>query len=279
MPRLRNRRIHYAQLVTAIGGVDSKQERLISAFASVRREDFLGPGPWRIRAGAEYVETPTDDPAFLYADVLVALPNQEKINNGQPSLHARCINALNIKSGESIIHIGAGTGYYSAILVEMIGPTGSVIAYEIDEELARLASNNLASQACANVQNHSGTAYPLPACDVIYVNAGVTGPPETWLDALNPGGRLLFPLTNSESFGAMLLIERKDKEQFSAKFISQASFIPCIGARDEKTAFGLTEAFQSGKARDVKSFHQNTKPDDSCWFATDNWWLSTTQVK
>ena len=69
--------------------------------------------------GSRFCRTPSNDPAFLYQDILIAIAPERHINNGEPSLHALCLTALNITEGETIIHIGAGTGYYTAILAEL----------------------------------------------------------------------------------------------------------------------------------------------------------------
>ena len=99
-----------------------------------------------------------------------------------------------------------------------------------------------------------------------------------WLDALRPGGRLLFPLTPAEGgTGAALLMTRRSEQQFGVSSVSPAAFISCIGARDEETAIRLTEAFRRGGAEDVKSLRRDTEPDDSCWFAGGGWWLSTAE--
>ena len=282
MDYLEAHRKHYSQLVTAIGDVDPKNTKLISAFATVRREDYLGPGPWKIRAGNKsgnkYSVTPTNDPAFLYQDVLVALKSEESLNNGQPSLQARCLDALQVSSGETVIHVGAGTGYYSAILSELTGPSGTIFAYEIDDELALLASDNLKDRDNIRVQSCSGTWGDLPDCDVICVNAGATEPTSSWLNALNKGGRLLFPLTSTHGSGCMLLIQRIDEFSYSAKFIYLVNFIPCIGARDEKAAFELAETFKQGNLLEVKSLHRDKSPDDSCWFQWEDCWLSTNPI-
>jgi protein-L-isoaspartate(D-aspartate) O-methyltransferase len=47
--------------------------------------------------------------------------------------------------GDHVVHVGAGTGYYSAILAEMVGRTGRVTAIEIDPLLAARAKENLAA--------------------------------------------------------------------------------------------------------------------------------------
>jgi protein-L-isoaspartate(D-aspartate) O-methyltransferase len=103
--RLEAHRRFYAELITTSVGA-AKNERLKHAFASTPRERFTGTGPWKVFAGGNYVETPTDDPAFLYQDVVVALAPERRINNGQPILHAISLAALNVKQGEKVLHVG-----------------------------------------------------------------------------------------------------------------------------------------------------------------------------
>jgi hypothetical protein len=122
----------------------SDDPRLEETFALVRREAFMPPGPWKVLVGDEYVETPSADPAYLYQNTLVALDAEKGINNGAPFLHARWIGAVAPKAGEMVTHVGAGTGYYSAVLSMLVLPGGSLTAYEIDNELAKAARRNLA---------------------------------------------------------------------------------------------------------------------------------------
>jgi protein-L-isoaspartate(D-aspartate) O-methyltransferase len=274
-------RTFFANLVTASAGVGKNRERLAAAFASTPREHFVGPGPWKVFTGASFVETPSDDPVFLYQDVMVALSTERGINNGQPVLHAICLAALNLEEGEAVIHIGAGTGYYTALLSKLTGPTGSVVAYEIEQDLAERAARNLADFSNVTVSHRSGSEGSMPDCDVIYVNAGATAPLDIWLDALRPNGRLLFPLTPADGpgempgAGAMLLITRASKDRFDARFVSRAMFIDCVGARDDQTAAKLSEAFKRGDFRSVRSLRRNTPPDKTCWCSGNGWWLST----
>ena len=135
-PHLTACRDFYAKLVAVAGG--PLRDRLEHAFAAVGRERFLGPGPWRARSiyVADYVQTPTDDPIHLYQNLLFALREEEGINNGEPCLHGQLLGTLNPQEGETVLHIGCGTGYYTAILAQLIGPKGKVIGYEINSDLA-----------------------------------------------------------------------------------------------------------------------------------------------
>src|SRR6266404_4361595 len=134
----------------------------------------------------------------------------------------------------------------------------SVLAYEIEQDLAQRAAINLADFSNVTVHHRSGSEGPLPDCDAIYVNAGATAPFDVWLDALRPNGRLLFPLTPTEGpaaitgAGAMLLVRRASSNDFHARFVCPAMFIPCVAARDKATAARLSAAFKRGDYRNVR---------------------------
>ena len=274
MDRLDAHRSFYAQLVTTLPG-RPPDPRVRDAFASVPRERFVGPGPWKVFTRAGYLDAPTDDPAFLYQDFGVALKPEREINNGQPSLHALCMTTLGLKDGDVVVHVGAGTGYYTAMLATLVGEAGRVLAIEIDPDLAARAKANLADRANVTVHQRSGTEGELPPADAIYVNAGVTDPPATWLDALRPGGALLFPLTGAQAIGGLLLVTRKADDRLGARFICPAAFVPCVGSRSETSEAALTEAFRKGGLGDVRSLRRDDRPDGTAWVVGKGWWLST----
>ncbi len=276
--RLQTHRNFYARLITANAGLPPGSE-LEAALASTPREKFVGPSPWKVFTRAGYIDTNDRDPAILYQDVVISLGVDGSLNNGQPTLHAYCISALAIQKGEHIVHIGAGSGYYTAILAKLVGDSGTIDAYEIHPELAVRAQHNLAESRQVRIHARSGAETPLLTCDVIYINAGASEPLPVWLDALKPNGRLLFPLAPGSGIGGMLLITLQQNGAFAARFLSQAQFIPCVGAQNENEAAKLAEAFRNGRWPQVKSLHRDDepadRPDDSCWYAGRGWWLST----
>ncbi len=251
---------------------------LEEAFATVPRENFVGPGPWQLAGMDGYRASPSADPIHLCSDVLVALIPERRLNNGQPSGHAMWIAAADPCPGDHVVHIGAGTGYYTAILATLAGPSGRVTAIEYDAGLAAKAKANLAAYPTVTVVHGDGVTYPFDPADVIYVNAGVTRPADGWLDRLKEGGRLVLPLTaipvpGSFPFGSVFRIERKANE-FEVRWVSPTAFIPCEGLREQASGEALDAAFRRGGAERVRRLVRTAKaPPDQTWMQGPDWAL------
>ncbi|MFO1173356.1 MAG: methyltransferase domain-containing protein [Hyphomicrobiaceae bacterium] len=274
MTELKTFQKFYAAYVTASVGVTNP--RIVKAFASVPREDFLGPGPWEVNVDEGYILTPSADPALIYQDIVVALAPDRRINNGEPSLHARMLDAVSPKEGDRVLQVGCGSGYYTALLAELVGASGRVTAMEIDPEMAVWAQRTLADRPNVTVICRSGIEPPLPESDIIYVSAGASEPVAAWRNALSASGRLLFPLTPGWRFGALLLVVRtSDPVVYGARFVTRAGFIPCAGAQSEPLAERLHAAFEDSRWADVRTLRIGSPPDKTCWLAGDGWWLST----
>jgi len=256
--------------------------RILAAFAKVPREEFLGPGPWRIvgagpRMRAGYWTTPDANPRHLYHDVLVALVEAEGVNNGQPSLYAGFLRELTIGVGETVVHVGAGTGYYSALLGELVGPSGKVVAIEVDPALAEKARAALQPWPRVEVVVGNALETELPPVDAILASAGLTFPPANWLRALKTGGRLLVPLTTRARDGRALLVirPRRDCASYVANFSTGVAFIDCLGARDPALEGKLAAAFARKGGDAVKSLRMDAHAEDSsCWLHAAGWCLS-----
>ena len=259
-----------------------KSNALVEAFARVPREHFLGPGPWQIvdvamAKGLKYITTPDADPRHVYADVLVAIDASRSLNNGQPSGLASWIDALELQSGERVIHVGCGTGYYTAILAEIVGPTGRVVAIDIDAQLAQKAGQNLAGYSQVIAWYGDDFPFEPESADAVFVNAGATHPLPKWLDAVALGGRLLMPLTTTgpESFGSggMFLL-RRTRAGFTANCVSGVAIYPCMGVRDANLNLELWK--RRGTERQVHSFRRDAhEQDTTCWLHTPYGCFST----
>jgi protein-L-isoaspartate(D-aspartate) O-methyltransferase len=185
---LNTRRAAFAEELRYVAHVRS--DRVITAFATVPRECFLGAPPWHALDlyDGTYWDVPGVDPASLYHNVIFAIDAARTLNNGQPEFWARLLDRLEIRGGDSVYHIGAGVGYYTAIMAELAGPDGKVVAAEIDPELAMRARANLAARPNVEVVAADGSVTDPGMVDVIVVNAGATHPMPAWLGALMPGG-------------------------------------------------------------------------------------------
>jgi protein-L-isoaspartate(D-aspartate) O-methyltransferase len=271
----------YAAGLRLAGPVGS--EAVIRAFATVPRERFLGPGPWQTLSDSGrggYRTTPDDEARHVYHDVLVALDASRRINNGSPSLWAFVLDRTGFAPGERVLHLGCGTGYYSAIVAELVGARGHVTAVERDAALAARAREALAPWPQVAAVTDDGAQRPGDTFDAILVSAGATHPLTVWLDALRPGGRLVFPLTSEQRGGYVVRLQRGGSPDWlTADLLCRAWFIPFVGARDAELNRRLAEQIEAGHADRVRSLRRDRHvPDGSCWLHGDGFCLSWRQA-
>jgi protein-L-isoaspartate(D-aspartate) O-methyltransferase len=264
----------FARLMAAASG--STDPRLQRAFELVPREAFMGPGPWRLGVYQKYFETPDADPAYLYQNVLVALDADKGINNGEPFLHARWIAAVSPNPADTVCQIGAGTGYYTAILSVLALPGGKVNAFEIEEGLAQKARDNLRPFEGISVITGDATALPLPPSDLIYVNAGVVALPPSWLQALRPQGRMIFPWRPSQTVGLAIVISRQ-AAGFSVKPLMNSYFIPCVGASEAGQCIKTPDEREAWSVRSVW-LSAEREPDETAVAICEHLWFSSAEI-
>ena len=279
---LRERRRCYAEEIETIANL--KSPALVEAFAHVPRERFLPPGPWLIRSEVDYGggprQTPDDDPRRVYHNIAIAIEPVRQLFNGAPSLVGMCIDALALGPGMRVLHVGCGTGYYSAVIAHAVGSRGAVTAVEIDEALAETARRNLADTEWIHVRHGNGTDVPAESFDAILVNAGMTHPHESWLAALRPGGRLLLPLTftapgmGTIGKGVMALLTR-DGETWSARVVTMTVIYSAVDLRDERMNERIRDAFMKGGLPAFNRMRRDShEPSASCWLHDDTFCFS-----
>jgi protein-L-isoaspartate(D-aspartate) O-methyltransferase len=302
------RRAWYAQDL-ALRAPIRRNPAITEAFATVPREKFLGPAPWRIMPDARpdlpFTVPPDADPGWLYHDVLVTIDLSRNLNNGMPSFWAKNFDHLDLRPGQRVLQVGAGTGYYTAVLAELVGAAGLVTAVEYDAELAAKAGDNLRDWKQVEVVAGDGRLHDAGEVDRIVVFAGATHPAPLWLDRLTPGGQLLVPLTASRWFGFLLLATRpapldpsaialpeaRDDNRFEARSIGGVGIFPCAGGRDDEAAERLQAAWErvlretgnrSPPEVPIQALYRGDPPGDAAdrvWYAGPNFWLERkTQV-
>ena len=299
---LAERRAWYAQDLMLRAPI-RRNPAVTEAFAAVPREKFLGPGPWRLLSDVNPrlpFMSPDANPAWVYHDVLVTIDPARGLNNGMPSFWAKNFDHLDLRRGHHVLQVGAGTGYYSAVLSEIVGEDGHVTAVEYDEELAARARSNLTAWTNTEVIFGNGRSHDAGDVDIVVVFAGSTHPASLWLDRLRPGGQLLMPLTSWHWFGFLLLATRPPsaddtpitlpattlRDRFEARSIGGVGIFPCADGRDEAAAVRLNEAMDKVLREaprppimpeiPIQALYRGDPPDDAAdrvWYAGPDFWL------
>jgi protein-L-isoaspartate(D-aspartate) O-methyltransferase len=283
------RRRFFAEEIEAVARLRSAA--LVDALAAVPRERFLPPGPWTVLADADFAgagplktrQTPDADPARVYHNIGIAIDPSRQLFNGQPATLAPWIDALELAPGARVLHIGAGLGYYTAVMAHCVGSSGQVLALEADGDLAAAARANLAEMPWVTVQHADATAALDGGFDAVLVNAGVTHPLAAWLDALAPGGRMILPLTASMppmgpiGKGFVFLLQPAD-DRLAARLTGFVAIYSAVGIRDEFVNGQLGKAMLAGpqKAQAVTRLRRDAHdPALSCWLHTPGCCLSS----
>lgn len=163
-----------------------KTPRIIKAFQKIKRVDFL---PEDLKDMAELNE---------------ALPIGFGQTISQPLVVAFMMELLEPKEGENILDIGSGSGWTTALLSEIVGKAGRVIAIEVVPELKEFGEKNISRYnftekgttlfVCADGSKGYEKEAPY---DKILASASAQKLPEAWKKQLKIGGRIVVPLGNS----------------------------------------------------------------------------------
>lgn len=258
---------------------------LVEALATVPREQFLPPGPWRVQGERDFAgprETPDADPGHVCQNVSIAIDPNRMLFNGAPGAVAPLIDALALRAGNRVLHVGTGLGYYTALIAHCVGAEGRVRAIEVDETLADGAAANLTSWPWVAVEHGDGRETRGETYDAILISAGVTHPHETWLRALTPGGRLVLPLTfTMEEMGPLgkgisILLSKTDRaDSLDARVLGMTMIYSAEGLRDEGVNDRLRNAFLQGGPPALQSLQLDRhEPTDACWLHEDGFCLS-----
>ena len=174
----------------------------LDTLANVKREDFT-PAAYRAMAFSD-LEIPLNVDGATPGEVMFA-----------PKLEARLLQELTLKSTDTVLEIGAGSGYMAALLASR-GQT--VQTWERQSALAGFARANLSRAGFANVTVREGDgfaqAHGTASFDVILLSGAVERLPEDLFKSLKLGGRLMAIVGQAPVMSAVL-VTRTGDDQFS----------------------------------------------------------------
>lgn len=204
-----------AMVAEQVAGRGIRTPMILKAMTSVRREAFL----------------PLDLREFAYDDTaLLVGPGQLM---PQPYLVALMTDALALEGDETVLDVGAGSGYLAAVLASM---AARVVSVERQPELCARARDALAAEGVGNVAvvlGDAATGCPAEApFDAILVTSGSSKPPEALLHQLKIGGRLVIPLGSDAQIQELVCITRESERDYRYNDLADVNFMPL------KAAFG-----------------------------------------
>ncbi len=191
-----------------------------------------------------YIKTALVEQAFLKIPREKFVPKSQiyqayddtplQIGKGQtisaPHMVAIMCEALDIRPGQRILEVGAGSGYHAAIVAQIVGSTGKIFSIERIESLADQARYNLKAAGIENVMvvvgdGSKGFAEFAPY-DRIYITCAAPSLPSPLMNQIESGGKILVP--EGDMMCTLRLYEKRDSE-FISQNLGGCVFVPLIG--------------------------------------------------
>ena len=155
-----------------------------------------------------------------------ALPIDEGQTISQPTVVAYCLELLQVRSGDRVLDVGSGSGWTTALLAHLVGPTGLVIGIERIPSLVSFGSKNLSKYTFAHAHieqaGHGLGKRKEAPFDRILVSASAEEVPNALAQQLKNGGRMVLPIKE-----AICVVDRTD-DHFSTVCHEGYVFVPLI---------------------------------------------------
>jgi len=190
-----------------------KDKKVIDAFKAVPREKFI-------------LKKHLSE---AYGDYPLSIGKGQTIS--QPTTVLMMTEALELKEGDKVLEVGAGSGYQAAIISKLVGKKGEVITTEIIPELAEFAKKNIQKLEIKSVKiiNHDGSqGYEKESpYDKIMITAACPEIPEPLIEQLKENGIIMVPV--GDLFGQQMIKGVKKKGKLETKSLGYFMFVPLKG--------------------------------------------------
>ncbi|MDN3296947.1 methyltransferase domain-containing protein [Streptomyces ficellus] len=166
--------------------------------------------------------------AYLDRPLATRVRDGELVSSAsQPSLMAAMLHALELRDGDTVLEIGAGTGYNAALLAHRLGDE-RVTTVDLDEDITEAARAHLAAAGYHPVVITGDGARGCPQrapFDAIIATCAVPSVPPAWLSQCRPGARVLAPLSTG-----LIRLRVRDADHAEGRFLhTSAYFVPLRG--------------------------------------------------
>jgi protein-L-isoaspartate(D-aspartate) O-methyltransferase len=180
------------QQVRPWGGLNVRANQALS---DVPRENFV----------------PEDFQGLVFADIEIPLTDKAKMFS--PKIEGRILDSIDVQSDESVLEIGTGSGYFTAVLGKL---AGSVVSIEIDQALSASAKKNLDALSINNVELRVSDAstddFSKQKYDVIVLGCSLNEQSKQLNELLNTGGRLFAIIGSKNKMQATIITRISDNE-------------------------------------------------------------------
>ncbi len=192
-----------------------RKPEIIAAFRKVPRQDFI----------------PSRASDYAYSDQPLPIGFDQTIS--APSMIAIMMESLDLKPGQRVLEIGAGSGYNAALVAEVVGEKGEVVTVERVRGLADFAERNLRKAGYGWVKvvlsdGSLGHAEGAP-WDRILVTACAPEMPGPLLEQLKVGGKLGAPVGRNNMLQTWTVAEKLKDGEVRIMEHGGCSFVPLIG--------------------------------------------------